>query len=429
MSAVSFSRGRSRALLLWFCLCSTELSFAEGKDAIAARAVGPSEIARPFLPFVLDQEGEFGGTDSSVFALSHRDSAQATRASSNERDSAQATGASSNERDSAELGLIQGEGGMAQESELSSQGIGSSKQRWPIVDEWSIASEDRFDSFSFVPSTRRFQRRYDFPLELRLVRGRSESGVEHLFLASLGMPLQFFFRPEVIPPVSVSQQSGDNFEQQVFLLKAAEEKKESRLIEESPEPQFDQEMLLLLAELQSLTIATLRQVQSACWRANGLSDGNRRLDDQVRRARLAGLAPELRLRGVHGIDQQTSQDQVGLYPGDSTIRGGFDSLFEARLTFHLGELVHASEEVQLERLRVQWLERKAKFAEKIRRVFLQWWVLELALLREEWAVVFFPEHSAEELLAEWLEALLSLDGLSAGWLSKNRLKLLAPLSA
>jgi len=105
------------------------------------------------------------------------------------------------------------------------------------------------------------------------------------------------------------------------------------------------------ARSEELPLSLLQDALDQADKTAGFSGSLRRLSAIGQRARWSGLAPELRLRGATGIDQTRSTDSAGLVPSDQTQRDGSDSLMEVRLTFHLERLLHAGQEVALERAR------------------------------------------------------------------------------
>jgi len=105
------------------------------------------------------------------------------------------------------------------------------------------------------------------------------------------------------------------------------------------------------ARSEELPLSLLQAALDQADKTAGFGGSLRRLSAIGQRARWSGLAPELRLRGATGIDQTRSTDSAGLVPSDQTQRDGSDSLMEVRLTFHLERLLHAGQEVALERAR------------------------------------------------------------------------------
>jgi hypothetical protein len=105
------------------------------------------------------------------------------------------------------------------------------------------------------------------------------------------------------------------------------------------------------ARSEEIPLSLLQDALDQADKTAGFTGSLRRLGAIGQRARWSGLAPELRLRGATGIDQTRSTDSAGLVPSDQTQRDGSDSLLEVRLTFHLERLLHAGQEVTIERAR------------------------------------------------------------------------------
>lgn len=136
-----------------------------------------------------------------------------------------------------------------------------------------------------------------------------------------------------------------------------------------------------------------------------------RYDSLIRRSRSSGLMPELRLRGVAGFDRTTSAEEaVGIYPGETTTRGGRDSLLEARLTFRLDRLIFGDQEGSLERQRAAFIAERARRAESAVEAALDWlWATERSLDSS----LFDDERT------KWIQkasaALVRLHELTFGW--------------
>ncbi len=145
--------------------------------------------------------------------------------------------------------------------------------------------------------------------------------------------------------------------------------------------------------------------------AQGFQNEQARMARLVKRSRRSGLVPELRLRGVYGFDQTTSlADATGIYPGETTTRGGRDSLAEVRLAFRLDRLVYGDQETTLERHRTTQKEAQKKVAQTAVDLVLKWWQAERATENPE---LLPDEHEALVLRAE--QALVSLYLLTDGW--------------
>lgn len=105
------------------------------------------------------------------------------------------------------------------------------------------------------------------------------------------------------------------------------------------------------ASLPGVPLELLREAVFEAERHGGYDAALRRIQSAGSRARWSGLLPELRLRGVSGIDRMRQLDLTGLVPDEQRTRDGADSLIEARLTFHVERLLFSGEEAALERAR------------------------------------------------------------------------------
>jgi hypothetical protein len=144
-------------------------------------------------------------------------------------------------------------------------------------------------------------------------------------------------------------------------------------------------------------------VQMALAAARGLSP--ERIANLARRARLTGLAPQLRLSAERGLQQDLSST-TGSRSDRTNAAIGDDFSFGATLTFELDRLVFAPDEVRL--LSVErWLagDQRKLVAEVVKLYFQR-----RRLLRER-ALTSAPDSELDDSLAE-LDALL--DGLTAG---------------
>lgn len=145
--------------------------------------------------------------------------------------------------------------------------------------------------------------------------------------------------------------------------------------------------------------------------AAALDGADGRMRSLIRRSRWSGLSPELRLRGVLGFDRATSREEsVGIYAGDTTVRGGRDSLAEVRLTFRLDRLVLGDGESTLERQRIELAKDRRKLIKEALDLFSDW---RLSHVRAQ-DVSLSPDERLVALIdAE--SALAELHLLTDGW--------------
>ncbi len=139
------------------------------------------------------------------------------------------------------------------------------------------------------------------------------------------------------------------------------------------------------------------------------------LDDLETRARVSGLAPELRLRLAHQLDEDQALAPTEYDPERVTAAGGTSLWLEARATFRLDRLVFADEEVAIERLRMERERADRALSEEVTRVLAAWQRAD-ARSRDE-ALEAAPRFEAE-LEAAAAEA--RLDVLTDGWFSTHR---------
>lgn len=158
-----------------------------------------------------------------------------------------------------------------------------------------------------------------------------------------------------------------------------------------------------------LTLLVARELAERVTAALGSAEG--RVRSLIRRSRLSGLSPELRLRGVLGFDRATStEESVGIYPGDTTVRGGRDSLAEARLTFRLDRLVFGDGEPSLERQRIELAAERRKLVQEALELLFDW---RLASSRAN--DVSLAAEERVEASIEAGAALAELHLLTGGW--------------
>ena len=163
-------------------------------------------------------------------------------------------------------------------------------------------------------------------------------------------------------------------------------------------------------EERSLLRLVARTVE-ATRRAFETSSDRDRWAGMLRRARVSGAVPEVRLRGVVGIDRTTSsEDAIGIYPGETTTRGGRDSLVEARLTFRLDRLVFGSQEPSLARQLSQQELRKAERIESAVQAVQQWYQTVLASARSD-----LTDEERFSLFEQQQSHLVRAHLLTGGW--------------
>lgn len=148
----------------------------------------------------------------------------------------------------------------------------------------------------------------------------------------------------------------------------------------------------------------------AAWRVAGVSTIDVAIDDAIHRSHLAGLLPELRLRGVHDTEARlsiTDDDRTETSRTNDSRTGGM--LVEARLTFRFDRLLYADDEPSLERVRDERRTLRLRILALVVEAYGKF-------LRAEHARNSAPEGSLESEEA-WLrafEAQATLDALTDG---------------
>lgn len=159
----------------------------------------------------------------------------------------------------------------------------------------------------------------------------------------------------------------------------------------------------VLAQAAARDVPVRQVVQMALRAARGL--GPARVRELARRARLAGLVPQLRLSAERGLEQDLSSSSTTAVDRRNTAVGDALSL-GATLTFDLDRLVFAPEEVRLLSIE-RWLEADLrKLAAEVVRLYYQ----RRRLMREQ-ASAPVPDPELTDAIAE-IEA--TLDALTEG---------------
>lgn len=130
--------------------------------------------------------------------------------------------------------------------------------------------------------------------------------------------------------------------------------------------------------------------------SSGVVGIEERIGSLARRSRTSGLVPELRVRGMHGIDQTTSLGSTGVYPGDTTVRDGLDALVEVRLTFELDRLVFGSEEPGLVRQLAEARKQRERLEGEVTDLLLDWFEAYERLTRHRSGQVAMPRSSVDD---------------------------------
>ncbi len=152
-----------------------------------------------------------------------------------------------------------------------------------------------------------------------------------------------------------------------------------------------------------------RGAVAAAFRASGIAADDAVLDAFAARARLAGLLPETRLRALRTQDQSAKVDSLSDVQR-TTDSAGANLWLEARLTWRLDRLVYSDDEPQLERLRADRVEARARIASKVLELLFRW---QRAIVDTHQTLPTSPE--GVEAALRVAEAEVALDVVTAGW--------------
>lgn len=235
-------------------------------------------------------------------------------------------------------------------------------------------------------------RELSLSLGARLERGDTHSGV--LGFAALSVPLDRFLDAGVPAP----------------LERAAEASGAPRHASVATPEGVELAPLIAAAELSRLA----RGAVVAALRANGARVRQQELDRIASRARLSAALPELRVRGQRSDDESLRLTPSTEDPYRYSVAGGRDWLLEAQLTFRLGRLVFADEELAVERLRLERERNAARTAAHVLARLLDWHRA-LSLARD---AALAPE-AAQKLVLDAVEAEVELDVLTGGWFGER----------
>jgi hypothetical protein len=155
--------------------------------------------------------------------------------------------------------------------------------------------------------------------------------------------------------------------------------------------------------------AVARKAVFAAWRTSGLGVDDARIDSMVARARSSAALPETRLRAMRVFADSTSG---GIVPIDTSTyaSAGNSVVLEARLTWRLDQLLYASDEPSLERIRLERQDARAKVAGRVLDALFQW--------QRAWIAVQSAgpgTREATDATMRLIEAEAGLDVMTGGW--------------
>ncbi len=166
--------------------------------------------------------------------------------------------------------------------------------------------------------------------------------------------------------------------------------------------------------LRALDGALARGAVRAALTASQARATSERLDDLSARARASGAVPELRVRIARVVDEGQALSPTEYDPDRVTATGGTSLWLEGRATFQLDRLVFASDEIAIERLR---LERAKLERELVREVADALGAYERARAAACDEAADAPTRMRAEIDLAVLEA--KLDVLTNGWFTEH----------
>lgn len=164
-----------------------------------------------------------------------------------------------------------------------------------------------------------------------------------------------------------------------------------------------------------LDLAFVRRLMNAAQQE--FMQGEQRLSALDSRATTSAWLPELKLKAGHNSDQSLRLTPTETDPGRYQVSGAADLRLEAQATWKLHRLVFATEELTVERLRVQLEEQRKRQMAQLLELLLAW---RTAFMNEQ-----KPDLADDE---RWLwriktaQAALELDVLTHGAFSKELAK-------
>ncbi len=161
-----------------------------------------------------------------------------------------------------------------------------------------------------------------------------------------------------------------------------------------------------------LTPAFVRQALDAALTAQGVGGALERLDSLSSRARTSAMLPDTRLRVGRDRDQSLRLTPTEQDPFRYTQSGGVSFVVEAAVTFHLGRLLFASEELSIERLRLAQARERQRVTATTTNELLAW--------QSAWRRAVAQGARSRSAAEDLFESTLRLDVLTGGWFSAHQ---------
>ncbi len=159
-----------------------------------------------------------------------------------------------------------------------------------------------------------------------------------------------------------------------------------------------------------LDIALARGAIDAAARAQGSDAALSRLEGLTSRARVSAALPDLRFRVAREVGQTLRLTPTVDDPYRFSQSGGVSTALEGSVTFRLGRLLFANEELGLERLRLARFRERERLEQRVISLLLAW----------DRAAVEFANRPGAAARRRLRGAELQLDLLTGGWFSEHR---------
>ena len=158
----------------------------------------------------------------------------------------------------------------------------------------------------------------------------------------------------------------------------------------------------------ALSSQSMRGLIDAAWRAAGL-DGDEALADLAARAKASALAPEVRLRAHRTLTYGARVLSADTLADRTTLSDDTQTFLEARLTWRLDRLVFADEEVAVERVRLERIDKRHRLGAEVVELALAWQRARRAAVDPD----LLPQER-EDAAMRAIESFLALDALTVG---------------
>lgn len=153
-----------------------------------------------------------------------------------------------------------------------------------------------------------------------------------------------------------------------------------------------------------------REAIAAALRVARYPEATSRIDGFRTRARLGALLPELWVRVARSTDQSLRFAPTVDDPRNYSEAGAAGLLFEARVAWHFDRLMFDSDELAVEKMRVERAEGASKLASKVLATLFAW-----QKARAQAADPAATEEARALAALEEAEAAVELDVLTEGW--------------